>query len=110
MVLFRPHSLNVIRPGGDGGYDENGDFVGSEEVIAYSSCPCRYEPNGSAKSIALPDGTAYTYSYIVYLNIDTEREIKYGDIVELFDADGKSIGRYPVNGFHRGQLNEKVWL
>jgi len=107
MVDFRPHTLSVLRTSGV--YDSDGDYVpGSEAVIL--TFPCRYEPNGSARSIILQDGNAYVYSYTVYLDVDFTHDIHYGDIIELKDQQSNSIGRFPVKGFHRGQLNEKIWV
>lgn len=108
LVSFRPHCLHLIKKG-EGSYDSNGDWTeSSEEVVA--RVPCRYEPNGAALTITLDDGTAYRYSYKVYLNVDPGLVIKYGDIIELFSQERKSIGRYEVKGFHRGQLDMKVWI
>ena len=107
MVEFRPHTLSVLRVSGS--YDANGDYVPEAEQVAFTA-PCRYEPNGSARTIQLQDGTAYAYAYTVYLDVDLTHDIRFGDILELRDAQGVSIGRYPVKGFHRGQLNEKIWV
>ena len=49
-------------------------------------------------------------SYMVYLNINPSISIEYGDIIELVSQDGLSMGRYEVKGFHRGQLDMKVWV
>lgn len=107
MVDFRPHTLTLTidLPGV---YDANGTYmVGDKKVI--EGIGCRYEPNGRAKSIALEDGSLYTYSYMVYLDVDCP-EISFGDEVELFDQSGVSRGKFTVHGFHRGQLNSKLWL
>ncbi len=94
---------------GAGSYASNGDW--SESDPRNCKCiPCRYEPNGRANTIPLPDGTAYKYSYMVYLNVNPCLPIGYGDVIELFSQDGKSMGEYEVKGFHRGQLNMKVWV
>lgn len=108
LVSFRPHCLHVISKG-EGAYDSRGDWIESPERVA-ACVPCRYEPNGAAQTITLQDGTAYRYSYTVYLNVDPSLVIRYGDIVELFSQDKTSVGRYEVKGFHRGQLDMKVWV
>ena len=107
-VSFRPHTLKVITRG-KGSYDENRNWVESEETVS-EEIPCRYEPNGRANTITLEDGTVYRYSYMIYLSVNPSLAIKYGDIVELTSQDGVSIGRYEVKGFHRGQLDMKVWV
>lgn len=107
MVDFRPHTLDlsVALPGS---YDSTGSYIdgGRRETRGIA---CRFEPNGMAKSIALEDGSLYTYSYMVYLDTDCP-EISFGDEVELFDQYGASRGRFTAHGFHRGQLNSKLWL
>ena len=108
MVSFRPHTLRIITRG-KGTYLANGDW--SEGATTYSSpIPCRYEPNGQARTIVLSDGKAYVYSYMVYLCVDPSLNIQYGDIIELTSQDGKIIGEYEVKGFHRGQLDMKIWV
>ena len=107
MISFRPHKLNLIKYG-NGSYDSTGKFIpGGESVI--TDIECRFEPNGRANTIALEDGQVYVYSYMVYLNVDCP-EISYGDEVELINAYGGFVGKFPVKGFHRGQLNAKIWL
>ena len=107
MVDFRPHTLNhiVSLPGS---YDATGQYIEGEKVVN-EGIECRYEPNGKARSIAIEDGSLYTYSYMVYLDGDCP-EISFGDEVELFDQFGKSRGKFTAHGFHRGQLNSKLWL
>lgn len=107
MVSFRPHRLRKILSV-DGYYDENGDFVKGE--TKYGRCvQCRYEPNGRAQSISLGDGRVFLYNYTIYLNTTCE-EFVFGDTIEVFDQRGKSIGTFSVQGFHRGQLDSKIWV
>lgn len=107
LVSFRPHTIRRIEDG-DGYYDNDGNFIESSESYG-AMVECRYEPNGKASTIVLPDGIVATYSYMVYLCTDCP-EFEYGDIVELFDQEGKSKGRFKVFGFHRGQLDAKLWV
>ena len=107
-VRFRPHTLSILEISG-GRYDKaTGDYVKGVEKW---SCriPCRYEPNGSANTVPIGEGKNYVYDYMVYLNTDCP-EIRYGQTVELFDAEGKSHGQFASKGFHRGQLDSKLWL
>lgn len=107
MVNFRPHKL-TLKVSLPGAYDGTGKYIkGDEKTI--EGIPCRYEPNGRANTIALEDGSVYMYSYMVYLDSDCP-EISYGDEVELFDQSGVSRGKFTSHGFHRGQLNAKLWL
>ena len=109
IVSFRPHKMRIITKG-EGSYDENGDWNAS--AASYSDyIVCRYEPNGSANTITLPDGKEYRYSYTIYLNVNPSLVIRYGDILELTSQDGVVIGsNFEVKGFHRGQLDMKVWV
>ena len=108
MVSFRPHTMRIVRKD-DGHKAANGDWI--EGVESYSDpIPCRYEPNGRANTIALPDGNAYRYSFTVYLNVDPALVVPYGSLIELTSQDGRVIGTYEVKGFHRGQLDMKIWV
>ena len=108
MVDFRPHTLRLMNAGG-GSYDSARNWVETEGTPS-DPIPCRYEPNGAARTINLPDGTAYRYSYVVYLDVDPSLVIKYGDRIELTSQDGVVIGVFMVYGFHRAQLDMKIWV
>ena len=109
MVQFRPHKLRIVTKG-DGTYGSNGDWQeGSTQYSDY--IPCRYEPNGAAQTIMLPDGQNYQYSYTIYLSVNPNLVIRYGDFVELTSQDGIVVAEaLEVKGFHRGQLDMKVWV
>lgn len=108
FVSFRPHKLRIVTKG-EGSYNSNGDWVESEK--SYSDyIPCRYEPNGAAQTITLPDGTAYRYSFTVYLNVNPNQLFRYGDVIELTSQDGIVRGEFSIKGFHRGQLDMKIWV
>ena len=108
MVSFRPHKLYLLERG-KGHYAENGDWIDSEEKVV-AVVPCRYEPNGKANEINLPDGKAYRYAYTIYLDVNPCLKIEYGDIIRIQSQDGRVMGTYEVKGFHRGQLDMKVWV
>lgn len=109
MVQFRPHKLRIVTK--NGAYNEQGDWVEDSQKEYSDYIPCRYEPNGAAQTITLPDGTAYRYSYTVYLNVNPALTIKYGDLIELTSQDGVVIANeLEVRGFHRGQLDMKIWV
>ena len=103
---FRPHRLQYQVS--SGGYeDENGDYHPGESRFE-GDIPCRYEPNGKANTIAFEDGKIYVYQYVVYLDQNC-REFKYGDIIRLL-MDCVVIAEKQVQGFHRGQLNSRLWV
>lgn len=103
---FRPHILQyqVSTPGYE---DENGDYHPGASSFE-GDIPCRYEPNGKANTIAFEDGKVYIYQYMVYLNQDC-REFKIGDIIRLLN-NGTVVTTKQVQGFHRGQLNARLWV
>ena len=102
MVTFRPHTL-VLKQATAGHYESNGDWsVGS--VARSKRIPCRFEPNGGAQTISLPDGTN------IYLNPDVTINPSYGDIVEYFSQDGRSQGEFEIKGVHRYQLGLRIWV
>lgn len=109
MISFRPHKLTLIIASGR--YDtETGDYIeqGESDVLTVS---CRYEPNGQARVLPLPDGSNYVYSYTIYLDIDRSREIRCGDRIKLYDENGNQVGReFEVKGFHRSQLHETIYV
>lgn len=92
-----------------GGYtDAIGDYhEGTEEWS--ETVPCRYEPNGSARTIPVGQGQDYRYEYTVYLNRDCP-EIKFGQRVRIFNSEGELHGEFVAKGFHRGQLDAKLWV
>ena len=106
MILFRPHILQYQVTTG-GCEDENGDYHPGTFSFE-GDIPCRYEPNGKADQIAFEDGKTYVYSYVVYLNQDC-REFKIGDVIRLLN-NGDLVAEKQVQGFHRGQLNARLWV
>lgn len=93
---------------GEGSYDGNGDFVPatgewSKDIL------CRYEPNGKARAIPVGEDKGYVYEYTVYLDNDCP-DMEYGQQVRIFRADGSMLGEFRARGFHRGQLNARLWV
>ena len=107
-VRFRPHTLSLLDVV-DGSYDDTtGDYTQGRKEWS-ERIPCRYEPNGQAKTVPVGEGKDYVYEYKVYLNQDCP-EIRFGQKVKLYDADGNELGEFTSKGFHRGQLDSKMWL
>ena len=107
-VRFRPHTLSMLNVI-EGGYnDSTGDYTEGRKEWS-EPVPCRYEPNGQARTVPMGEGKDYVYEYKLYLNQDCP-EIRYGQKLKLFDAQGDCIGEYTSKGFHRGQLDAKCWV
>ena len=103
---FRPHILQYQVTIGE--YeDEIGDYHPGDSHFE-GDIPCRFEPNGKANTIAFEDGKTYVYQYVVYLNQNC-REFEYGDIIRLL-RDGVVVEEKQEQGFHRGQLNARLWV
>ena len=103
---LRPHILQYQVTIGE--YeDEIGDYHPGDSHFE-GDIPCRFEPNGKANTIAFEDGKTYVYQYVVYLNQNC-REFEYGDIIRLL-RDGVVVEEKQVQGFHRGQLNARLWV
>lgn len=106
IPLFRPHILQY-QVTTEGDEKPNGDYVPGKTSFE-GNIPCRYEPNGKANTIAFEDGQTYVYQYIVYLDQNCQ-EFRCGDVVRLLNS-GRVIATKQVQGFHRGQLNARLWL
>lgn len=107
LVSFRPHTLRIATFT-EGYYDGNRDYHAGVEILS-EPIACRYEPNGAAKVVPIGEGRNSVYSYKVYLDVSCP-EIPFGTRLELYDANGNSMGIYSSLGFHRGQLDSKLWV
>lgn len=111
MIEFRPHTLKYAVT--SDGYEDptNGDWI-SGTITWSESVKCRYESNGKAIEIELPngDGKVHKYAYVVYLNLDNAKEYLIGEHLRLFDQRGVMVAEKQVQGFERGQLNMRLWI
>lgn len=107
LVRFRLHTIRLVTAG-TGSYAENGDYIPAADTLS-DPIPCRYEPNGRARTIPFGDDKGYVYDYTIYLNTDCP-DIAYDQPLKLYDKDGVCIGDYRCKGFHRGQLDAKLWV
>lgn len=107
-VRFRPHTLSLLDVV-NGAYDDaTGDYIQGKEEWS-ERVPCRYEPNGKARTVPVGEGRDYVYEYVVYLNTDCP-EIRFGQKLKLYTAEGEELGEFSCRGFHRGQLDAKMWV
>lgn len=102
VLNMAPHHLSY-KSATEGYDDENGDWVNGTEYWIENYCKCDCVPAGKANVISLPDGSVQSYSYTVYLPKKC-RDFEYGDIVRINGKDFK------VLGFHRYQLQCKIWI
>lgn len=101
-----------------GGYqdEETGDYVKGSSRWVEDYCKCDIVPAGKANVIKLEDGTTDTYSYTIRNLPLSCREFKYGDKIRIklygaTEEKSEYIEReFTVLGFHRYQLQCKMWV
>lgn len=106
-VLDRnPHHLSylITTPGYE---DDNGDY--HEGGSHWDGCvPCDAVPSGKAEEKEFEDGVTRRYSYTVHLPGDC-RTFTIGDRVKISLLGGVER-EFDVKGFHRLQLQCKMWV
>lgn len=109
MSILDFHASKLYRQINTEGFtDENGDYH-SGKVMWTFCCTCNVVPAGEANKIAIPDGSIDYYSYSVY-NIPVGiKEFEYGELVKLNILGAKEV-TLKVKGFHRYQLQCKLWV
>ncbi|MDE5807684.1 MAG: hypothetical protein K2H76_06155 [Muribaculaceae bacterium] len=106
VIDLMPHTLRYCIVS-DGYEDERGDWQPGTESWS-SPMTCHAIPSGAANEIAFPDGTTGTYSYTVGRLAPDCREFSIGEKVRLSVC---GIEReFQVKGFHRYQLQSKLWV
>lgn len=106
VLRLNPHKLSVLFVR-DGYEDGNGDWH-QGELEWGEPVDCHAIPAGQANQITFNDGTTANYSYTIGgLNPNME-ELKIGDRVLLIIGNDKI--EYSVKGFHRYQLQCKIWI
>ena len=106
VIDLVPHTLRYLKVN-DGYEDENGDWhKGSEEWS--EPIACHAVPAGAANIITFPDGTTATYSYAIGRLAPDCREFMIGDKI-LLNVLGIERS-FQVKGFHRYQLQCKLWV
>lgn len=111
VLDFAAHTLDYLAVI-EGHVDRaTGDYIdGSEEWIE-CYCKCDIVPAGKANEIAIPDGQVDTYSYIIYNLPRSCRTFKYGDKIRIkFYGSNSEVREFYVKGFHRYQMQCKLWV
>ena len=93
----------------DGHENDNGDWVQGSEKWIENYCKCDIVPAGKANVITIPDGSTQNYSYTIYNLPRTCKEFEYGDTIRI-KLFGKVLREFKVLGFHRYQLQCKIWV
>lgn len=106
VIDLIPHTLRYCTVS-DGYEDERGDWHEGTETWS-DPINCHAVPAGAANIITYADGTTATYTYTVG-RLDPEcREFKIGEKVSLNVCGVER--EFQVKGFHRYQLQSKIWV
>lgn len=101
-----PHTLSYL-VASEGYEDDNGDWHEGESGWS-EPIKCHAVPAGKANEITFADGTTSTYSYTIGRLAPDCREFQIGEKVKL---NVLGIEReFTVKGFHRYQLQSKLWV
>lgn len=106
VIRLIPHRLSflIIHQGYE---DENGDWhEGTEEWS--DPIDCHAVASGPADLIRYADGTTDRYSYTIGRLKPDCREFSIGEKVKLEIGDW--VREFQVKGFHRYQLQSKIWV
>ena len=106
VIDFIPHHLRRLTVT-DGYEDENGDWHEGQEEWG-EMIPCHAVASGRANEKTFPDGKVSTYSYTIGRLDPDISEFTIGERI-ILDISG-SEREYTVKGFHRYQLQSKIWV
>ena len=112
VLDFAAHYLGYLDSLSEGYTDrKTGDYVDGKEKWIDDYCRCDIVPAGQANQIPIPDGQVETYSYTIYNLPRSCREFKYGDRirVKMYGSDD-DVREFTVKGFHRYQMQCKIWV
>lgn len=106
ILRLKPHKLEY-QVTQEGYEDSNGDY--HEGQSSWEGCiECDAVPSGKSNEIKFEDGSVKYYTYTIYLNNDV-REFVLGEKVRITLYGGiKRV--FTVKGFHRYQLQAKLWV
>lgn len=92
----------------DSGIDENGNpYTGGEQWS--EDIPCDAVPAGRANERMFDDGVKRSYSHTIYLKADCP-DFFFGQTIKLKYNTSESATYHKVLGFHRYQLQAKLWV
>lgn len=106
VIDLIPHTLSYLIVS-DGYEDDNGDWHEGKSEWS-EPMKCHAVPAGRANEITFADGTTSTYTYTVGRLSPDCREFQIGEYVML-NVNGVER-RFQVKGFHRYQLQSKIWV
>lgn len=89
--------------------EETGDYIKGKSEW-HDGYDCDVVPAGKANTLSIPDGSLHPYSYTVYNLPKNCREFHYGDKIRIHFYKGDEVREFLVLGFHRYQLQSKIWI
>lgn len=108
MSLLNFHASKLYRQNKvDGFTDADGNYHPGKSVWEFC-CDCDVVPAGEANKIVIQDGSIDYYSYIVYNLPIGIKKFEHGDFIKLILLGGEEV-TVKVKGFHRYQLQCKIW-
>lgn len=108
MSILSFHASKLYRQQKVAGYtDDDGNYHQGKTEWKFC-CTCDVVPAGEANKLVTSDGSIDYYSYEVHnLPVGIEK-FSYGDFIKL-DILGAEEVIIKVKGFHRYQLQCKIW-
>lgn len=108
VINTKPHILEYEIKTKEGFEDSIGDFhEGRAEWTGKIECDA-VPSSGRANEIKFEDGSVKNYSYTVYMNSNV-REFSLGERVRI-TLHGGIQKVFSVKGFHRYQIQAKLWV
>ena len=107
VIELKPHTLSFLHTS-DGYEDDNGDWHEGQTQWCECGIECHAVAAGSANELTYDDGTTAHYTYTVGRLSPDCREFKIGERVRLHI--GNIVREFTVKGFHRYQLQSKLWV
>jgi hypothetical protein len=108
MIDFRPHILKyqVLTEGHE---DERGIWHQGTSVFQ-GEIPCRAVANTKGNMIKFDDGTAFVYSFTIYVDTDLI-ELNESQLIQVFDKAGRLMFESQIYGKPvYKQLHTKIYV
>lgn len=105
------HTLDYLTSSEGYEDEETGDYIKGESTWVEDYAKCDIVPAGKANTITLPDGQVEPYSYTIY-NLPRDcRNFVYGEKIRIkMFGSSEDIREFDVKGFHRYQMQCKIWV
>lgn len=111
VLDFAPHTLDYLEVVEGHDDEDTGDYVPGTESWVENYCKCDVVPAGKADTITTQDGQVEPYSYTIYNLPRTCRKFRYGETIRIkFFGSDEEAQEFTVKGFHRYQLQCKMWV